>query len=411
MLFWTYNLSCLVGLPFVAAYLAIKSYFYKKRSLSSFFVLPKIHKFSNKTIWIHAVSLGEVNTSKPLIETLRKQYKDSSFIITTVTETGLKAASSIEGVQAMYMPFDLVWLQRKLINLIDPKLVIYIEGDLWPSLIHVLSRKKIPQILVSAKISMKSYERLKNFPCVVKLLYGPLAAIGAQDDEMMHRFKDLGLADISVTGNLKLAKATTHVLQDDKDRVLNFLKLDSSKKTLLVASTHRGEEELILKSLGNSVNNFNLIFAPRHPQRFDEVFAFLKKKLPHLVRLSQAGSLHSNAFFIDAIGLLSMIYPLADVTILGGSFVEKIGGHNLLEPVFEGCPVITGPYLHSQSLLKNIVTENQLGLVVDPADLLFAIEGVLSDKYFKTRACRFSTSSMNLKHTLDLIEKNFLSEK
>ena len=371
MLFWLYNSLVLLSLPLLSLQISLKALLKNKRALSTFF-FPKIETSKN-SIWIHAVSLGEVNTIKPLINELKKLYPQKTLFLSTMTETGFSEASKISDILVFYLPLDLWFIQKKVLKTLNPSVVMYVEGDVWPSLSHLLKKEEIPQLVVSAKISEKSLRRLLKFPYLIPFLYGNLTHLGVQDETMHKRFISLGLKknQLTVTGNLKLVNDGNNFVDPSiEEKLAPFFELNLQKKTLIISCTHTGEEELLLEKLKPILNQFNVMLAPRHPNRFEEVKKVLKKLDISFSLLSEGKAISDSIFFIDAIGLVKTLYQKADVVILGGSFVPGIGGHNVMEPIYQNCFVITGPYMESQSGVVKQMLDQNLGCQTSINDLL-----------------------------------------
>lgn len=388
MLFWIYNIALILALPFLALVLTLRALFYQKRSFSSY-LLPNIPKKSPhlKTIWIHAVSLGEVNTAANFINILALECPDYEIFVSSVTETGFKAASKLSKVKAFYLPLDIYLLQQRVINKVQPSCFLAVEGDLWPTLSHLLYKKGIKQAVISAKLSDNSSQRLKQYPLIADFLYRYIDRIYAQDLLMKERFKAIGIDQrkIIVAGNLKYGPPIFNkVTENDQLKLSNFLKLDINKKTLAISCTHEAEEILILEALKEILSEVNIIIIPRHPQRFNLVYEQLLSLNYKIALFSKAESKKGDLFLIDAIGVLSFIYERSDLVILGGSFVENIGGHNLLEPVYSKCPVIVGPHMQTQLGLLKLMHDNKLGIQSSLKDLTSSIYTILYDeKYLK----------------------------
>lgn len=388
MLFWIYNIALILALPFLAVVLTLRALFYKKRSFFSY-LFPDIPKKvpGLKTIWIHAVSLGEVNTAANFINTLALECPDYEIFVSSVTETGFKAASKLSKVKAFYLPLDIYLLQQRVTNKIQPSCFLAVEGDLWPALSHLLYKKGVKQAVISAKLSDRSSKRLKQYPLIADFLYRYIDRIYAQDLLMKERFQAIGIDDqkIIVAGNLKYGLPIFNkVSQDDQTKLSNFLKLDTNKKTLAISCTHEGEEVLILEVLKNVLSEVNIIIIPRHPQRFHLVYNQLLSLNYKIALFSKSKSQKGDLFLIDAIGVLSFIYQRSDLVILGGSFVENIGGHNLLEPVYCKCPVIVGPHMETQLGLLKLMYDNKLGIQSSLIDLPSSVYTILQDeKYLK----------------------------
>jgi 3-deoxy-D-manno-octulosonic-acid transferase len=276
--------------------------------------------------------------------------------------------------------------------------VIYIEGDIWPSLSYLLKKQSIKQVILSAKISEKSVTRFRKLPGVFQFLYGSIDYIFAQDQTIQDRF--LGLQpqknNVEILGNLKLIRPDHEVILDKNLEM--FLNLDLSKKTVVIASTHEGEEFLILEALKSHLDIMNVILVPRHPQRFEEVKKILAE-LKLSFRLFSKNTGEGSIYFVDAIGHLRSIYKLAHLVILGGSFVKKIGGHNVMEPIFEKVPVLVGPYAFSQKGLVSLILSHQMGAVVDICDLKGKSLEILNTSSIQENILRFlDTTTLDLDH-------------
>ena len=190
---------------------------------------------------------------------------------------------------------------------------------------------------------------------------------------MHKRFISLGLKknQLTVTGNLKLVNDGNNFVDPSiEDKLASFFKSNLRKKTLIISCTHTGEEELLLEKLKPILNQFNVMLAPRHPYRFEEVKKVLKRLDISFSLLSEGKAISDSIFFIDAIGLVKTLYQKADVVILGGSFVPGIGGHNVMEPIYQNCFVITGPYMESQSGVVKQMLDQNLGCQTSINDLL-----------------------------------------
>jgi 3-deoxy-D-manno-octulosonic-acid transferase len=374
MLFWLYNTLILFSLPILSLQISLKALLKNKRALGTFF-FPKI-KTSKESIWIHAVSLGEVNTIKPLINELKKLYPQKTLFLSTMTETGFSEASKISDILVFYLPVDLWLIQKKVLKTLNPSVVMYVEGDVWPSLSYLLKKAQIPQIVISAKISEKSLTRLLKFPFLIPFLYGNLTHLGVQDETMQERFMRLGLKknQLTITGNLKLVNDGNNFIDPSiEEKLASFFKSNLRKKTLIISCTHTGEEELIFKKLKPILSQFNVMLAPRHPNRFEEVKKVLKRLDISFSLVSEGKVIAGSIIFIDAIGLVKSLYQKADVAILGGSFVPGIGGHNVMEPIYQNCFVITGPYMESQSGVVKQMLDQNLGSQTSIDNLLEAL--------------------------------------
>jgi 3-deoxy-D-manno-octulosonic-acid transferase len=196
--------------------------------------------------------------------------------------------------------------------------------------------------------------------------------------------------NLKVSGNLKYGKPHFPLISALAESSLeSFLKFDIQKKTIVIACTHDSEELVILKALQDKLSKFNVVIIPRHPQRFKSVYETLKNAGFQVASYSEGRSFLNDIFLIDAIGLMSLIYKKADAVILGGSFIKKIGGHNLLEPVYCGSPVIVGPYMNAQSGLVSLLDFYRLGKQTSIDNLSESLEDLLKKTFYKTNVRNF----------------------
>jgi 3-deoxy-D-manno-octulosonic-acid transferase len=335
------------------------------------------------SIWIHAVSVGEVQAAVPLIKSLLKRFADKRILVTTVTPTGAERVTALFGdtVQHCYLPFETPHAVHRFFNAVQPQLALILETEIWPNLYHECGQRDIPLILVSARISPKSVDTYRRFLPLFRdtLSYG--IAIAAQSESDAERFRQLGAAAerTAVTRNIKFdIELPDDLLQRGKD----FRRDNCERRPVWVAaSTHDREEEQVLFAHGVVRRRFPdamLVLAPRHPERFAAVRNLLHKQGLNFVARTDGNPCtpDTEVYLGDTMGDVPMFYAAADVAFVGGSLVP-IGGHNLLEPAALGLPVVTGPHLfHTQDIADkfeklgaSIIVNNagQLGTAV--ADL------------------------------------------
>lgn len=307
-------------------------------------------KFADKkTILIHAVSVGETLASVSLVRQIHLKYPDVNLCISTVTDTGSSIASSrlSDIAQVVYIPFDLPFCINRFFDAINPSVVLIMETELWPNLIDCAYRREIPVILLNGRISEKSFLRYCK---VKKLLHPTLSKIShfcLQDELYKQRFAKLGVPyeKITITGNLKFDISSNCTPP-------KWAKLIKGK-TIIAGSTHHPEESLILEAylrLKQYDPELNLIIAPRHPERFDEVWQLIEQsgeKSCRVSELSQDANYYSGAVvLLDVMGELMSAYAVSDIAIIGGSFINH-GGQNPLEPAICGKAVICGPNMQN----------------------------------------------------------------
>ncbi len=359
-----YHTLTYILLPFLILFWFVKSLLnksYLDRLTQRFgFSYPKMNSGS---IWIHAVSVGEVQATIPLVNELKYHYPNKEIIITTVTPTGSEQVKNIfKGtVRNSYIPFEVNFAIKNFFNSINPSVALIMETEIWPNLYKECGTRGIPLILVSARISGKSLVNYKRFLPLFRdtLSHGILIAAQSQIDA--DRFLALGACEDRtwIMGNIKfdfkvpeeiITKARTH-----------RSKIFSGRKIWIAASTHDPEEEIILeahKKISNKIGNILLILAPRHPERFAKITQILKDDEWTYSKKSDDQDIPESCqvLLVDTIGELLFFYACSDVAFVGGSLFP-VGGHNLLEPASIGLPIITGAHTFNQKEMTDRLSQ------------------------------------------------------
>lgn len=314
-------------------------------------------RFSVQPVWIHAASVGEVQAATPLIRYMLTKHDSRPLLITTITPTGAARVHSLFGAgsnlspasqaQHAFLPYDTPLAVKRFLRRVNPRCLIIMETELWPTLLSTCTQKKLPVVLASARISSRTATRYAAF----RPLFSRSLAhvhVGAQTAVDAERLRTLGVpaANLQVTGNLKFdIEIAADIMQAGKD----FRSRHAADRPVWIAgSTHEGEEQLILAAHQGVLKTFPdalLIVAPRHPQRFQNVTALLRSQNISFVTRSSASPLSSGhtVLLLDTLGELTQFYAASDIAFVGGSLVP-VGGHNLLEPAALSVPVLTGPY-------------------------------------------------------------------
>ncbi|MBI3900867.1 MAG: hypothetical protein HY324_01795, partial [Chlamydiia bacterium] len=334
--FLVYDLFLFFILPFIPK----RGHHYQRLFLKA----PHLH--GKETIWIHAVSVGEVKAFQPLYPLLKKQFPNACFFLTCTTATGMKEAKRLypEEVIFSYLPWDLSWIMRRFVRKISPRLLLLIEGDLWPNMLRFVHENRGKIAIVSAKLSFRSAKRYLFFRFLSKKLFSYIDLILAKSQEHYDRFLPLVQRNrLQLVGNLKwdLPPAQTTPLPFTTPPL----------PIVTVASTHEGEEELLLQHL--PLDSLFLILAPRHPERFHQVATLLKQRKIPFFRWSELSQRRGDEqlLLMDAFVELPNCFVSSQLAIVAGSFIPGIGGHNLFEPCLYGAPVFFGPYAFSQKEL------------------------------------------------------------
>ncbi|HCG5295003.1 TPA: lipid IV(A) 3-deoxy-D-manno-octulosonic acid transferase [Vibrio parahaemolyticus] len=346
-----------------------------------FGITPQL-KTHQRPIWIHAVSVGESIAATPLIKELKQQYPEQPIVVTTTTSTGAEQIAKLgDLVEHRYMPIDFGFAVKSFLKAIQPEKMLIIETELWPNTLNVVKQANVPITVVNARLSEKSCKNYAKVQWLFNQLHPCLTQVLCQTDSDAERFERLGVnkEKLSVTGSIKFdIQISDHVKQQGKAL---RAQLGKDRPVWIAASTHKGEDEQVLeahKQILESHPNALLILVPRHPERFDDVFALCKKQGFETVRRTekQPAENTTQIYLGDTMGEMLVLIGAADICFMGGSLVgNKVGGHNVLEPAALGVPVITGPSYYNfteiVNLLKkhsfcNIITKiNELSNLID----------------------------------------------
>ena len=332
-------------------------------------------------IWLHAVSVGEVRATSALIRQLQTRYPEAPLLLTCMTPTGRATAGELFGdtVTCVYLPYDFLFLQRRLIARFDPQILLIMETEIWPNLLAACRRGNVPALLVNARLSENSYRGYARFAPVRTLVTDALRSIrmiGAQSAADAMRFTKLGATEIAVTGNIKFDVAIDSAMVD-KGRVWRGT-LAKQKQVFLAASTREGEEVLLLEAYCRAFSpaereNNLFVMVPRHPQRFDAVDVLIRAHRLTIRRRSTR-EMPDDACHVwlgDSMGEMAAYIAMCDVAFIGGSLLP-LGGQNLIEACAQGKPVIMGPSAFNfTEAVRGAVEAGAMRQVAD-ADAVFA---------------------------------------
>jgi 3-deoxy-D-manno-octulosonic-acid transferase len=343
-------------------------------------------------IWLHAVSVGEVEAAVPLINGLRNSLTEYKFLVTTVTPTGAETVRRRFGdsVQHLYLPYDLPFSVNHFLEKIKPSICIIMETEIWPNLYHQCKAKSIPIALVNARLSLKSFKGYQYFSGLVKNTLACVAKVIAQTELDAERFISMGCesAKMSVIANLKYDSDLTDEMREQAKLIRT--ELFSGRLVWIAASTHDGEEKIILevhKEILKQHENCLLILVPRHPQRFDKVEKLSLEAGLSVVRNSKSDEMNSltRVYLLDSLGELKTYYGCADVAFVGGSMVSA-GGHNLLEPAQWGLAIISGTDLSNfHEISELLVSGEALVMVSTQTELVNQVNELISNKVLREK--------------------------
>ena len=334
---------------------AIREKGFVERLKQSFGFLPleAIEPVANKDcIWVHAASVGEIVAASPLIKEFRNEFPSNPILISVVTSSGYEMAKRIvkDADSIIYFPLDLPYLSSKVMGTIMPMVFLPVETELWPNFLKAARKYKIPVMMVNGRISDKSVKRYHHLRGVLKDMIATVNKFCMQSRIDAEYIIKLGAPPslVTVTGNTKFDQTYTDVTPNEKQELLRQMGFNGAEQIFLAGSTHKGEEEIVLKAFTKVKEQFphsKLLIAPRDIMRTDEIISLalnynIKGKKRTQLKLEPTAD--HDLVVLDTIGELGKVYSIGDIIYVGGSLVAH-GGHNILEPAAHGKPIIVGP--------------------------------------------------------------------
>lgn len=370
---YIYSILFYLAIPFVVLRLLWRSRqqpAYRKRFAERFGFYPQRMQ---KTLWVHAVSVGETIAAIPLVKALKERYPNMPILITTMTPTGAARVKSAFGdtVTHAFIPYDLPTSMRRFVRTFNPQICVIMETELWPNLIAACAARSIPICLVNARLSAKSATGYQRIAGLTREMLQHLTLIAAHGEADAKRFIALGAdsAKVTVTGNIKFDMEVPAGLLE-KAAVLRQA-LGQDRFVWVAASTHEGEEEIILaahQKLREHRQDALLILVPRHPDRFDMIANLCGKQFLTIRRsLNEVCKADVAVYLGDTMGELLLLYAAGDIAFVGGSLIPR-GGHNMLEPGILGKPILTGPHLFNFAEISELFFNAQAMWQVERAD-------------------------------------------
>ena len=347
----------------------------------------------DESIWIHAVSVGEVLTARALLPQLRQRYPKLRIFLSTTTITGHQVArNNLQYVdEVFYFPFDFGFIVRRTVRLVRPRLFIMMETEIWPNLLRACRTAGVKTMLVNGRISARSYPRYRLARPLFRHVLAHVDRFCMQSDESARRIVDIGAdpARVSVTGSLKFDSlqfpSASGAMDRGQNRVLRYFRIPPERAVVIAASTLRGEEEPLLEAfqrIRSTRPTTLLIIAPRKPERFEDVERLGRKAGWNVARRSELrvdAEPRHDVVILDTIGELAQLFQVATVVFVGGSLVDA-GGHNILEPAVFGKPIVFGPYMQNFAEIATTFLDNAAGVQVRSArDLETVLLELLDD--------------------------------
>lgn len=360
---------------------------YRQRLAERCGYFPAPDKPEAPAIWVHAVSVGETLAAAALIENLLQEYPGHRLVVTTTTPTGSEQVKALFGdrVFHVYVPWDTPMAVRRFLRRTRPRILLLMETELWPNLLHYSHASGCRILLANARLSARSARGYARVAGLTRSMFEQLDAVACQSIADGERFLSLGLPRqaLHITGSIKFDIDLDAQLQQRARNIRARLR-SQSRPVIVAASTHPGEEEQILAAfaqLRQMHSQCLLVLVPRHPERCDDVQELCSSAGWQLVRRS-AGVDPGPAdavLLVDTLGELSLLYAAATVAVVGGSLVAR-GGHNVLEPAAWGVPVVTGLYLENfAEIAAMLLRAGAMISVDDPARLGACLLELLDD--------------------------------
>lgn len=356
------------------------------------------------TLWIHAVSVGEVLSLQNLIKQIKIQHPEWLIHFSSLTNTGIRMAreNMIGADHIFFAPLDFAFNVRKFMKSLKPDVFLLAESEFWPNLLREASTHSKGIILINGRISDRSLRRYRKVKFLAKRVLKNISLFLVQTERDKESLEKIGvdISRIEVAGNLKAEVDLPLLGQEDLSRLKKDLGIAEGKKLIVAGSTRKGEEEKLVDAYAKAKkikDNTLLILAPRHPQRTDEVekicqnFGFKMERRTSVLPNSQW-----DVLVLDTIGELSKFYALADVAFVGGSLIPW-GGHNLLEPAFFEKPLFFGPHMENFSFLAEEFIRSEAARVIEK-------EEDLVEMFMAKEEKRLKEMGKKAKKTLDSLQ-------
>ena len=328
------------------------------------------------SIWVHAVSVGEVMAARPIVTELKQRYPALRIFLSTTTLTGQEIAkrqvTDADGV--FYMPFDWTFAVRRTLAQVRPTLFVMVETEIWPNLLRECRRAGIRTVMVNGRVSARSFRRYRLIRPLFRRVLADVERFCVQGEETQQRLEALGAdpARVTITGSLKFDSLDSATIPwRGRERVLRYFRMSDRRVVVVAGSTMKGEEELVIRAFKrlratSSGGHALLVLAARHPERFADVerlcleagFATVKRS-----ELPIDAEPKADVVVLDTIGELAQIYQIATVVFVGGSLVPT-GGHNILEPAIHGKPIVVGPHMQNFTEITETFLANDAAVQV-----------------------------------------------
>lgn len=390
-----YTLLHSVAIPFILIRLMWKSRrhkAYRMRWNERFGYIDRIPE-TQKSIWVHAVSVGESIAAIPLVRAIKKQYPNHIIVMTTTTPTGSEQVRNklSDEVIHYYAPIDIPFCVNRFLRRSRIEFAVIMETELWPNLLRCCKRRKIPVMLANGRLSERSKHNYQMIGSLTRSMLSDYTMVMSQGVLDGERLIELGLDPkrLVITGNIKFDIQVPEDLAA-RGKALRMAWQNTNRPTFIAASTHQGEEDMILSAFAQireQIPNLLLVIVPRHRERFDAVKKLCADTNYQVVtRSSKTPPTESTDIIVgDTMGELMLLYSACDIAFVGGSLVP-VGGHNPIEPASIGLPILTGPHLHNFTEIGKLLKDAGAAQIVsNPKAIASAVNALFSAKELREK--------------------------
>ncbi len=341
------------------------------------FRLPTLPPSAKKPIWIQMNSIGEAKAAAPLVMDIHKAYPDIPIVFSYIMESGEKTVKELFsfGSAYFYLPFDLPCAVKRVVTRINPQLYIIIDSEFWPVLFEQLKRSGSQIAIVNAKISEKSAKKYRLLPFVSRFFFSTIDKFCVQSALYRDRFKQIGVDSrrIAITGNIKYDTLFQQSEEPEKEVLRKKLKITDGP-LIVIGSSHETEEVALLRALKplfEKLPSLRICIAPRDSGRFNDVAKIIASEGFSCARYTQIrkSTGGERVILLDVMGALRRAYEIATLSIVAGSYLESVGGHNLFEPLQAGSPVFFGPFTQEQPEMADLILTSKAGLRLNLAEI------------------------------------------
>ncbi len=344
-------------------------------------VTPQMRAFGRHRgpkVWLHAVSVGETMAVRPLARALRTRMPDAKIVLSSTTDTGhevaLNAVRAGEADLAIYFLLDLPFVVRRVLNALSPDAIGFVETELWPNLLHLARRRGIQTFQLNGRVSDNLLKSAPRLGPLWKWMIGNIGQFQMRGESDAARLRSLGVSEskIVVVGDVKL-EAPPVSSAELRAKWRGELGLGDADNLLICGSTHAGEEAMIVAAADALPRGWRIAIAPRHVERADEIVVLVQANNYQIARRSRGDTLDdlNTIYLLDTVGELADFYAAGDIAFVGGSLITR-GGHNVLEPVLRGAPVLFGPHMMNFRAAAELVVANELGAQIEDGGALMA---------------------------------------